>query len=55
MSEAAVPDTGGAVSVENEERYTLIGLAGWYFAIPLERSAGTIEAVPLTRVPMAPE
>ena len=38
-----------------EGRFTIIGLQGWYFAVPLERSAGTIEAVPLTRVPMAPE
>jgi len=36
-------------------RFTIIGLSGWYFALPLERSAGSMEAVTLTRVPMAPE
>jgi len=48
--EAQEPMTEGA-----EGRYTIIGLQGWHFAVPLERSAGTIDAVPLTRVPMAPE
>jgi chemotaxis signal transduction protein len=38
-----------------EGRFTIIGLQGWHFAVPLERSAGTIDAVPLTGVPMAPE
>lgn len=51
-AESAQPGSQGAAE---EGRYTVIGLQGWYFAMPLERSAGTMEAVPLTRVPMAPE
>jgi purine-binding chemotaxis protein CheW len=51
--EALAPS--GGESVFEEDRFTIFGLAGWYFAIPLDRSAGTIDAVSLTRVPMAPE
>jgi len=44
-----------AAAEPEEERYTILRLAGWHFAVPLDRSAGTIDAVALTRVPMAPE
>ncbi|MFA9461985.1 chemotaxis protein CheW [Thiohalorhabdus sp. Cl-TMA] len=50
-SVSAVPPEAG----QGEGRFTIIGLAGWYFAVPLERSAGSMEAVTLTRAPMAPE
>ncbi|MEF8793777.1 chemotaxis protein CheW [Thiohalorhabdus sp.] len=54
MAEAGASDRYAQVAGQ-EGRYTIIGLQGWYFAVPLGRSAGTMEAVPLTRVPMAPE
>jgi len=56
-AEAAVTGQAGTGSSapEGEGRYTIVGLRGWHFGIPLERSAGTVDAVPLTRVPMAPE
>ncbi|MFP4560228.1 MAG: chemotaxis protein CheW [Thiohalorhabdus sp.] len=52
---AAVQEGYGAGVGQAEGRFTIVGLGGWYFAIPLERSAGSMEAVSLTRVPMAPE
>ncbi|HKJ71073.1 MAG TPA: chemotaxis protein CheW [Gammaproteobacteria bacterium] len=54
---SAAPETAQTEigSPGREGRFTIIGLQGWNFAIPLERSAGTMDAVPLTRVPMAPE
>jgi len=54
MAEAQASARNSGVS-SREGRYTIICLQGWYFAVPLERSAGTMESVPLTRVPMAPE
>lgn len=53
--EEVVQDQAPAPEHGEEGRFTIIGLQGWHFAIPLARSAGTIEAVNLTRVPMAPE
>ena len=38
-----------------EGRFSIVGLQGWYFGIPLDRSRGVMERIPLTRVPMAPE
>jgi|GEM_PF-3983738 len=54
-AEEAVNDAEAPQAAGGEGRYTIIKLQGWHFAIPLERSAGTIDAVALTRVPMAPE
>ncbi|KPV40057.1 hypothetical protein AN478_07810 [Thiohalorhabdus denitrificans] len=52
---AAVQEGYGSGAAQAEGRFTIVGLGGWYFAVPLERSAGSMEAVSLTRVPMAPE
>lgn len=53
--EETVQASGSPAQSEGEGRFTVVGLQGWRFAIPLERSAGTVDAVALTRVPMAPE
>ncbi|NIT78378.1 MAG: chemotaxis protein CheW [Thermoplasmata archaeon] len=51
--EAAAHGGDGQNATMEEGRFTILGLQGWYLAVPLERSAGTMEAAPLTRVPMA--
>lgn len=53
--EETLAGRGSATPLGEESRFTIVGLQGWYFGIPLQRSAGTMDAVTLTRVPMAPE
>lgn len=55
MAEAQASSRPTPSGSAGEGRYAIVGLQGWFFAIPLERSSGTMEAVPLTRVPVAPE
>ncbi len=55
MSPVAARGTAPQGEVLPEGRFSIIGLQGWYFGIPLERSRGVMEEIQLTRVPMAPE